>query len=443
MRLLKASLKTPVSVQLVLGTQWGDEGKGKIVDLIGETVDVVARYQGGPNAGHTVEFDNEQFILHLIPSGILRPHTQCVIGNGVVINPETLLNEIHSLENRGIRVTNRLFISQSAHLILPYHQLIEKGFEESGTRDKIGTTRRGIGPSYADKASRIGIRVGDLLNPEQLKIKIHQNVDLKNRILRAIYATEGVDENALYHQLMDFKEKIKTCIVDARWMLHQSIRNGKKLLLEGAQGTMLDIDFGTYPYVTSSNTSVGGACTGLGIGPKQIQRIIGIVKAYTTRVGNGPLPTELEGSFGDSIRKLGAEYGATTGRPRRCGWFDTMVVRYAVEISDIDCLAITKLDVLDTLDEIRICTGYRYQGSLLEYLPADSRILDAVEPVYEVLPGWQQSISGIRRYEDLPENARHYLERIVSLVNVPIGLVSVGAKREDTIWMDSQGLNRF
>ncbi len=435
---MKAFLKDPVSVQLVLGTQWGDEGKGKIVDLIGESVDIVARYQGGPNAGHTVEFDNEQFILHLIPSGILRSHTQCIIGNGVVINPETLLQEINNLESRGIQVANRLFISQSAHLILPYHQLIEKGFEESGTREKIGTTRRGIGPSYADKASRIGIRMGDLLDTDQLKAKLHQNVIFKNSILKAIYNTSGVDEKNLFSQLLDFREKIKDCIVDARWMLLQNIRFGKKVLFEGAQGTMLDIDFGTYPYVTSSNTTVGGACAGLGIGPKKIGRIIGIVKAYTTRVGNGPFPTELEGSFGEAIRKLGTEYGATTGRPRRCGWFDAMVVRYAAEISDIDYLAITKLDVLDSLKEIKICTGYRYRNQLLDHLPADSQVLDSVEPVYESLPGWEQSISKIRQYQDLPENAKHYLKRIESLVNVPIGLVSVGSKREDTIWMNSK-----
>jgi adenylosuccinate synthase len=438
MKRLKALLKEPVSVQLVLGTQWGDEGKGKIVDLIGEDVDIVARYQGGPNAGHTVEFDDEKFILHLIPSGILRPHTQCIIGNGVVINPETLLEEINNLESRGIEVIGRLFISQSAHLILPYHQLIEKGFEESGTREKIGTTRRGIGPSYADKASRIGIRVGDLLDTDQLKAKIHQNVIFKNSILKAIYNTFGVNEKDLFNRLLDFKEKIKGCIVDGRWMLLQGVQAGKKVLLEGAQGTMLDIDFGTYPYVTSSNTTIGGACTGLGIGPKKIGRIIGIVKAYTTRVGNGPFPTELEGSFGEVIRKLGTEYGATTGRPRRCGWFDAMVVRYAAEISDIDYLAITKLDVLDSLKEIKICTGYRYQNHQLDHLPADSQVLNSVEPVYEVLPGWEQSISKIRKYQDLPEKARQYLKRIESLVKVPIGLVSVGPKREDTIWMSSK-----
>jgi adenylosuccinate synthase len=439
MKLLKAFLREPVSVQLVLGTQWGDEGKGKVVDLIGETVDIVARYQGGPNAGHTVEFGGEQFILHLIPSGILRPHTQCIIGNGVVINPETLLEEIQNLESKDIEITSRLFISQNAHLILPYHQLIEKGFEESGTRHKIGTTRRGIGPSYADKASRIGIRMGDLLDEKPLNMKVHQNVDFKNRILKAIYDTKGIDEKTLFNQLIAFRDKIKDCIVDTRWMLYQSIQNGKKVLLEGAQGTLLDIDFGTYPYVTSSNTTVGGACTGLGIGPKQIKRIIGIVKAYTTRVGNGPLPTELEGSFGDTIRELGAEYGATTGRPRRCGWFDTMVARYAVQISDIDYLAITKLDVLDSLKEIQICNGYRYNGTLLDHLPSDSQVLDVVEPVYEVLPGWQEKITDVRHYKDLPEKAKQYLKRIEELVGIPIGLVSVGANREETIWMDGKG----
>jgi len=422
-------------VQLVLGTQWGDEGKGKVVDLLGETSDIVARYQGGPNAGHTVKFDGETFILHLIPTGILRPHTQCFIGNGMVINPDSLLEEIKALEERGIEVSGRLFMSQNAHLILPYHPIIEKVSEEMDGDNKIGTTGRGIGPAYADKASRVGIRMGDLLDFSRLKKKVSQNVRVKNLILEKVYGVEGVDERAVLDSLEAFREKVKENIVDATWMLHQEIRNGKRVLLEGAQGTLLDIDFGTYPYVTSSNTTLGGVCTGLGIGFRKIDRIIGVLKAYTTRVGNGPFPTELKGSLGDKVRETGREYGATTGRPRRCGWFDSVIARYAVQINGIDVLAVTKLDVLDALDEIRICTGYRYRGKVLNRFPADCGILEEVEPVTEVMPGWQEPISGVRQWEDLPEAARNYLKKIEEIVETPVGMVSVGSTREETIWV--------
>lgn len=432
---MTAFLKESVSVQLVLGTQWGDEGKGKVVDLLGETSDIVARYQGGPNAGHTVKFDGETFILHLIPTGILRPHTQCFIGNGMVINPDSLLEEMKALEERGIEVSGRLFMSQNAHLILPYHPIIEKVSEEMDGDNKIGTTGRGIGPAYADKASRVGIRMGDLLDFSRLKKKVSQNVRVKNLILEKVYGVEGVDEKEVLDSLEAFREKVKENIVDATWMLHQEIRKGKRVLLEGAQGTLLDIDFGTYPYVTSSNTTLGGVCTGLGIGFRKIDRIIGVLKAYTTRVGNGPFPTELKGSLGDKVRETGREYGATTGRPRRCGWFDSVIARYAVQINGIDALAVTKLDVLDALDEIRICTGYRYRGKVLNRFPADCGVLEEVEPVTEVMPGWQEPISGVRRWEDLPEAARNYLKKIEEIVETPVGMVSVGSTREETIWV--------
>jgi len=427
-------LNEPVPVQVVLGTQWGDEGKGKVVDLLGENVDIVARYQGGPNAGHTVKFGEESFILHHIPSGILRNHTQCVIGNGVVINPESFMEEIRILEDKGIDVINRLFISMNTHLILPYHHLIEKAFEEHKDGKTIGTTGRGIGPAYADKINRIGIRMGDLLDDSALKEKVIQNIRMKNRILERVFDSTGVNEKDVMDSVAVFSDKVRGSITDTTWMLHQALREKKRILMEGAQGTLLDIDFGTYPYVTSSNTTIGGLCTGLGVSARKVDRVIGVIKAYTTRVGNGPLPTELEGDFGEKIRKIGGEYGATTGRPRRCGWFDGVVGQFAVQINDVDMLVVTKLDVLDTLKEINVCTGYLHHGKALDHYPMSNAVLDEVEPVYEVLPGWQQSISDIREYGDLPEEARHYLDRVEKLTGTPIGIVSVGPNREETIW---------
>ncbi|MFH1941575.1 MAG: adenylosuccinate synthase [bacterium] len=432
---MPAFRREEAAVQIVLGTQWGDEGKGKVVDLLGETSDVVVRYQGGPNAGHTVEFDDEKFILHLIPTGILRPHTKCIIGNGVVINPVSLLEEIALLEEKGIGVTDRLTISRNAHLILPYHQLLDKALEEREEGEKIGTTGRGIGPAYADKASRIGIRMGDLLDPVRLKSRVSQNVKLKNLILEKVYGVGGVDVSETMDSLGSLRDKVQERIVDTSWMLHEEMKAGKKILLEGAQGMLLDIDFGTYPFVTSSNTTVGGAFTGLGISPGAVDRVIGVIKAYTTRVGNGPFPTELRGEFGEEIREMGNEYGATTGRPRRCGWFDGMIAEYAVRVNAIGWLAVTKLDVLDTLAEIRVCTGYRYRGEMLSHFPTDGAVLEEIEPVYESVPGWQESIAGIRRFEDLPKNARSYLKRIEEIAETPIALVSVGTNREQTIWM--------
>ncbi len=431
---LTALLKESIGVQLVLGGQWGDEGKGKVVDLLGETSDLVIRFQGGPNAGHTIKIKEKTFILHLIPSGILRPHARCVIGNGVVIHPDMLLDEISDLEEKGIHVLGRIFISSNAHLILPYHVFLDKASEEWVGGKKIGTTGRGIGPAYADKASRVGIRMGDILDSKHLEEKIVQNVKMKNLILEKIYGIEGVKVKAVLDSLLDFREKIREAIVDTTWMIHQEMESGKRILLEGAQGTLLDIDFGTYPFVTSSNTTIGGALTGLGIGPRKIDRIIGILKAYTTRVGNGPFPTELKEPFGQHIREMGAEYGSTTGRPRRCGWFDCMIAQYAVRINDIDVLAITKLDVLDTLDEISICAGYRYRGKQLDYFPNDCNLLEEIEPIYVTLPGWKEKISDIKHFADLPEAAQNYIKRIEEVIKRPIGIISVGADRNATIW---------
>lgn len=422
-----------VRVQLIVGVQWGDEGKGKIVDLLGEEADIVARYQGGPNAGHTVQFGQEKFILHQIPSGIFHPHTICALGNGVVINPVSILEEIDLLESKGIRVYDRLWISAGAHLIFPYHQVLDQMGEEEDGEIKIGTTGRGIGPAYADKAYRTGIRVGMLLDPKGWESKVIHAVRSKNQLLSKLYGNPGVNEEQVIDSFRVFVQRLQGCIRDVSIELENARRNGKRLLLEGAQGTLLDIDFGTYPYVTSSNTTVGGACTGLGLNPRAIDRVIGILKAYTTRVGNGPFPTELKDEIGESIRKVGMEFGATTGRPRRCGWFDAVIARYAVRINGMDAFAMMKLDVLDHLDEIRICTAYRYKDQILEDFPPFLHVLEQVEPIYEVLPGWKTSTFGITQYEALPVNARKYIERIESLLQTPIRILSTSADRKGTI----------
>lgn len=434
---MPVSLKQSFPVELILGIQWGDEGKGKIVDLLGETFDVVARYQGGPNAGHTVKIDGKTFILHLIPSGILRPHTQCYIGNGVVVNPEALLHEIDELETAGIEVMDRLFISTHAHLILPYHVAIDKASEASAKGNKIGTTGRGIGPAYSDKINRVGVRMGDLINGDAWKTLVARNVAEKNDILSKLYGEQGVDEDQVVNIIETYLEKVKDRIVDISIKLNQDMAFGKKVLLEGAQGTLLDVDFGTYPYVTSSNTTIGGVATGLGLSPRKIDRIIGIVKAYTTRVGNGPFPTELDNEVGERLRQQGGEFGATTGRPRRCGWFDSVVARYSVMINDIDVLALTKLDVLDSFDEIKVCTGYEYQGQEVDAFPSGGCGIEAYTPLYETLPGWKQSLAHIRTFEELPQEAQAYIKRLEELVGVPVGIVSVGPGRDETIVLEN------
>ena len=415
--------------------QWGDEGKGKIVDLLAERSHVVVRFQGGPNAGHTVEIGNDKFVLHQIPSGILRKHIQCYIGNGLVIQPESLIEEIQALESKGVSVLDRLFISPNAHLILPHHRLIDRANEDMGNGDKIGTTGRGIGPAYADKANRTGIRIGDLFDFPDWEQKVSQTVQVKNRMLRLLWEIDGEPPETVVETLRAFRSKIEGCITDITFRLRDDLRRNRRILVEGAQGTLLDLDFGTYPFVTSSSTTVGGMFTGLGLEPRSLDRILGVVKAYTTRVGNGPFPTELKGDLGERIRIVGGEFGATTARPRRCGWFDAMVVRYAVAINGVDTLAVTKLDVLDQLKEIHVCTGYRYKNALLDHFPACASILEQVEPVFETLPGWMEPISHIRKYKDLPYLAKKYLKRIEAMVEKPVSILSVGAKRDATVFL--------
>ncbi|MGE5798212.1 MAG: adenylosuccinate synthase [Ignavibacteria bacterium] len=419
-----------MSVTILVGSQWGDEGKGKIVDILSENVDIVVRYQGGANAGHTVKIGEDQYVLHLIPSGILRENVICVIGNGVVIDPTALLDEIALLESHNIKVDGRLFISQNAHLIMPYHKLLDS-INESGN-NKIGTTGRGIGPCYIDKYARKGIKIVDLLNKKALEVKIRKNLEEKNNLLKKVYGQEELNVEEIIRQYLEFDKTIDKYIKDIPSYLNNSIAEGKSILLEGAQGSLLDVDHGTYPFVTSSSPTAGGACTGSGVPPNKIDRVIGIVKAYTTRVGNGPFPTELVDEEGDKLRKIGAEFGATTGRPRRCGWFDAFLVRYSAMINGIDYVAFTKLDVLSSFNEIKVCVGYEIDGKLLKIFPTDSERLDLVNPVYESIPGWNADISECRSYDELPDNTKNYLSFISRQAGINIKIISVGAKRQQT-----------
>ncbi len=420
-------------VEIIVGAQWGDEGKGKIVDLLSQDVDIVARYQGGANAGHTVVIGGKKTILHLIPSGILNENTICVIGNGVVIDPQALLEEIRMLESEGIQVEGRLYISHCAHLIMPYHKLLDQIKEESVEELKIGTTGRGIGPAYVDKASRMGIRIVDLLDPDTLRQKLEMNIRQKNKILSKIYDRDGLDAEKIIRECMEFDKEIDRYVKDTSRFLNQAIRENKTILCEGAQGTLLDLDFGTYPYVTSSNPISGGACTGLGIGPTSIDQITGVIKAYTTRVGEGPFPTEFDPETAENVRNWGQEFGATTGRPRRCGWFDAVVANYAAQVNGIQRWALTKLDVLDHLEEIKICVAYRLQGRIHHAFPASLTQMHEVEPVYETYPGWLQDTSSARTLADLPSNARKYIEAIESITGIPVEIISVGSNRDQTI----------
>jgi adenylosuccinate synthase len=413
----------------VLGAQWGDEGKGKIVDLLTRHFSIVARYQGGHNAGHTVYVNGEKFILRLIPSGILHPGVLCVIGNGVVVDPQALLTEIDELVAHGIDAGSRVVISDKAHLILPYHRDLDLLSEARRGDRKIGTTSRGIGPAYEDKIARRGIRVGDLADPRGLEQNIRDNVTARNRLVQ----DSTMDWRPVYEQLLKHAERIRPMIRDVSVMLNEAMQAGQPIMFEGAQGTLLDIDHGTYPYVTSSNASVGGVCTGLGIPPKAIGRVLGVVKAYTTRVGEGPLPTELSGDMGNRLRESGNEYGAVTGRPRRCGWYDAVAARYAARINGLDGLALTKLDVLDGLERIDICTAYRCGGRTLTEFPSDIGQLAQCEPVYESMPGWSAPTRGARRFEDLPDTARRYIGRLEEVSGVRAAIVSTGSEREDTI----------
>ncbi len=421
-------------VTVLVGSQWGDEGKGKIVDLLSEKFEVVVRYQGGANAGHTVEIGSKKYVLHLIPSGILRDDVICVIGNGVVIDPVALLDEIALLESHGITIKGRLFISHNAHLIMPYHKLLDS-ISESG-KTKIGTTGRGIGPCYIDKYARKGIKIIDLLYPKILEEKIRQNLEEKNLLLRNIYNVEELDVEKIIAQYLEFDKQIDVYIKDVPAYLNQAIEEGKSVLLEGAQGALLDVDHGTYPFVTSSNPTSGGACTGTGIPPNKVTDVLGIVKAYTTRVGEGPFPTELLDAEGEELRRQGNEFGATTGRPRRCGWFDAFLVRYSALINGISSVAITKLDVLSMFDEIKVCTGYEFEGKLLKSFPTDFQKLSAVKPVYVTLPGWKEDISHCLTFDQLPENAKKYLKYISEAAGIKVSIISVGPKRESTFFTD-------
>lgn len=425
-----------MSVVVIVGAQWGDEGKGKIVDLLSKDYDIVARYQGGANAGHTVIIKDKKYVLHLIPSGILHDDVECVIGNGVVIDPVALIEEIRLLEEKGVHVEDRLKISQKAHLIMPYHKLLDTASEERQGGQKIGTTKRGIGPAYVDKANRKGIRIVDLLDRSLFEEKLRRNIAEKNELLEKIYGQVPLDVEQIINQYLAFDELIDPYIKDTSVYLNNAIDEGKSVLLEGAQGTLLDVDHGTYPYVTSSNPSSGGACIGVGIGPTKIDEVLGIIKAYTTRVGEGPFPTELLDEDGEFLRREGNEFGATTGRPRRCGWFDAVIARYAVRINGIDNLAITKLDVLDRFESIKVCTGYKYGDKILREFPTDPMILENCEPVYEEHPGWMEPTTDVRSWDDLPKVARDYLSFLEEITGAPAKIVSVGSKRSQTIFRD-------
>jgi len=416
----------------VLGAQWGDEGKGKIVDLLTPNFSIVARYQGGHNAGHTVYANGRKFVLRLLPSGILHEGITCVIGNGVVVDPQALFAEIDELASAGIAIGDRLIVSDKAHLILPYHRELDLLSEARRGERKIGTTSRGIGPAYEDKIARRGVRVGDLANPEALSSAIQHNVDARNRIIRE----SSMDANQVLADLRTAWQRMAPWVQDVSLFLARARRQNRPIMFEGAQGTLLDIDHGTYPYVTSSNATIGGVCTGLGLPPRAIDGVLGVAKAYTTRVGEGPLPTELTGEIGNRLRETGQEFGAVTGRPRRCGWYDAVAVRYAVRVNGLDALALTKLDVLDGMDELQICTAYRLAGSTITELPGDIAQLAACEPVYESVPGWKAPTAGVRRYADLPRDAQRYIARLEELTGVPAAVLSTGSAREDTIIRD-------
>ncbi len=419
--------------RVVFGAQWGDEGKGKLIDIFSKDSDITVRYQGGNNAGHTVVVGNKTYIFHLIPSAILHKRKICVIGNGVVIDPKALLNEITELKAKGIDVNpQRLKISANAHVIMPYHRILD-GLRESKRKNKIGTTGRGIGPCYADKVARCGIRVIDLLNPAVLKSKLEDNLTEKNEIFYKVFNQSRFSFDKIYKEYIEYGTKIKPYVCDTALFLNRAIDQKKSILCEGAQGAFLDIDFGTYPFVTSSNSIAGGVCSGCGIPPTKIDKAVAAVKAYTTRVGEGPFPTEFSTSLKDEIRLKGKEFGATTGRPRRCGWFDSVLVRYAITISGVTELAIMKLDVLDDLKKIKICTAYRYKGKILKDFPLDLEAFNKAKPIYEEVDGWQTPISGIRSYSKLPPNTKRYIVRLERELKVKVKYISIGSKRDQII----------
>ncbi|PZE19066.1 adenylosuccinate synthase [Paenibacillus xerothermodurans] len=420
-----------MSTVVVVGTQWGDEGKGKITDFLAESAEVVARYQGGNNAGHTILINDKKYKLTMIPSGIFYKDKICVIGNGMVINPAALLEEIQYIHDNGFS-TDNLRISDRAHVIMPYHLLLDGLEEDRKGESKIGTTRKGIGPCYMDKAARNGIRIADLMDAEEFERKVRHMVAEKNLLIEQVYSSKGLDAEAIIEEYLGYAERLRNYVTDTSVVLNDLIDEGKKVLFEGAQGVMLDIDQGTYPYVTSSNPSAGGVCIGSGVGPSKIEQIIGVAKAYTTRVGDGPFPTELLDETGNWIREKGHEYGTVTGRPRRVGWFDSVVVRHARRVSGITGLSLNSLDVLAGLETVKICTAYRVRGEVIEHYPASLKLLADCEAVYEELPGWSEDITGVRKLEDLPVNARRYVERVSELTGIPIAIFSVGRNREQT-----------
>jgi adenylosuccinate synthase len=420
-----------MSTVVVVGTQWGDEGKGKITDFLADGADVVARYQGGNNAGHTIMIGNKKYKLTMIPSGIFNENKVCVIGNGMVINPAALIDEINYIHENGFSTEN-LKISDRAHLIMPYHLVLDGLEEERKGDNKIGTTRKGIGPCYMDKAARNGIRVADLLDAEEFETKLRRLVIEKNQVIEQVYGGEKLDADEILGQYLGYAETLRQYVTDTSVVLNDAIDSNQRVLFEGAQGVMLDIDQGTYPYVTSSNPTAGGVCIGSGVGPSKIQQVIGVAKAYTTRVGDGPFPTELNNETGDLIREKGHEYGTVTGRPRRVGWFDTVVVRHARRVSGITGLSLNSLDVLSGLDTVKICTGYKLRGEIIEHYPASLKLISECEAVYEDLPGWSEDISGAKTLADLPANTRRYVERVSELTGIPIAIFSVGRNREQT-----------
>lgn len=421
-----------MSTVAILGTQWGDEGKGKIVDYLAQQAQVVVRSQGGSNAGHTVAVDGVEYKLRLMPSGILFKGTLNVVGNGVVFNPKVFLDEIQGMVDKGIDVSG-IRISNRAHVVLPYHNVIDGLMEEAKGDAKIGTTKNGIGPCYVDKMDRIGIRVCDFIDKEEFARKLKINLALKNDMIVKLYGGEPLDYDTLLEEYNGYADRLRPYVCDTISLLHDEIKAGKRVLFEGAQATMLDIDYGTYPYVTASHPVSGGVCVGAGVAPRDVHKVVGVVKAYSTRVGEGPFPTEQLNEIGDKIRDCGHEYGTVTGRPRRTVWLDAVIVKYACMLSGLDYMAITRLDILDTFEKIDMCVGYKYKGELLNEVPASLKVLAEVEPVYETFDGWKTDISGIRKYEELPENARKYLERLAEVCGTKLGIVSVGPNRDQTI----------
>lgn len=420
-----------MSSVVVVGTQWGDEGKGKITDFLSENAEVVARYQGGNNAGHTIKFNGVTYKLHLIPSGIFYNDKICVIGNGMVVDPKALIKELDYLHGEGVSTEN-LRISNRAHVILPYHLKLDEVEEERKGANKIGTTKKGIGPAYMDKAARVGIRIADLLDREVFEEKLARNLDEKNRLFEKIYETQGFTIEEILNEYYEYGQQIKKYVCDTSVVLNDALDEGRRVLFEGAQGVMLDIDQGTYPFVTSSNPVAGGVTIGSGVGPTKITNIVGVSKAYTTRVGDGPFPTELDNEIGNQIREVGREYGTTTGRPRRVGWFDSVVVRHARRVSGITDLSLNSIDVLTGLETVKICAAYRYKGETIEEFPASLKVLAECEPVFEEFPGWTEDITGCKTLGELPDNARHYLERLSQLTGIPLSIFSVGPDRSQT-----------